>query len=157
MRILKFIPGLLLFLITLIPSCKPGGALTPDEAFERLRSAYREGDAAAIQDLLSTPSREKIGTVIRGFARMNDVQKKALSSRLGVPPEDLGSMTVKKYLEIQLAVGREHGNDVVMKCTGERIISREKQGNRATLTFATGHQLGFLKEGPYWKLDITDL
>jgi hypothetical protein len=138
-------------------SCKPQGPLTPEDAFERLKKAYSHEDIEAIEDLLSRQSRFKISKMIRMIAQMDEHQIRALAIRFGITIDRLKNLTIRDYLSLQLALGKKIGDDILRDVTRYKIIGKDIRGDSAVIQVENGMELNFIKEGPYWRLDIEDL
>ena len=87
MRILIYI--FLLLLPFGFISCKPGGALTPREAYNQLRYAYNSGDKEILHKLITKKSIEKIEGVCKLFSKMEEKQLSGLSKAYNMTPEQL--------------------------------------------------------------------
>ncbi len=147
----------LLAVLLSLPSCKPRGPLTPEDAFNRLKEAYSQEDIEAIENLLSKQSRVKIFKIIRMIAQMDEDQLRALAVRFGVTIDMLKNLTIRDYLTLQLSLGKKIGLDVIKEITRYKIIGKDIRGDSAVIRVENGMELNFTKEGPYWKLDIGDL
>jgi hypothetical protein len=137
----------------LVISCSPQAAVTPRDAFRDLKEAYRAQDAAALERQLSQNSLANIRQATVLFSRMDDRQLEALAEKLGVPAERLKRMSVRDYCDIALAYDRDR--NVVRVATAQDIVGVNKKGNRAVIRVANGMELPFVKEGPYWKFDLS--
>ena len=147
----------LITILTLLLSCKSKGALTPEEAFKSLTSAYSKSDVEAVVKLLSLGSKEKIRKIIKMIASMNDTQLTSLSERFGVSVEKMKNLTVRDYMSIQLAIGKKLGGDIIIESNKYSIVGIDVKGERANVRVENGMELSFVKEGPYWKFDMEDL
>ncbi|MDY6935815.1 MAG: hypothetical protein SVZ03_16550 [Spirochaetota bacterium] len=157
MRILKTLL-MILFAISIVPlSCKLEGALTPEEAFDLFTNAYYKSDADKVLNLLSEESKEKINEIIKMISSMRDDQKKSLSEKFGINIEIMNKLTIKDYISLQLTIGKASGNDVIMEINKHKIIGIDQNGTRAVVRVENGMELNFVKEGPYWKLDMKEL
>ncbi|OHD68362.1 MAG: hypothetical protein A2W19_14175 [Spirochaetes bacterium RBG_16_49_21] len=154
MRLLK---GVIFFslLMMIVASCAPQGSLTPRSAFYDLRAAFQQSDAAAFERLLSQASYRKIRHITALFSRLNDRQHESLSALYKIPQERLQKLSVREYLKILLAMDR--GRDVIGAAVSQRIVGINREGNRAVIRVENGMELAFVKEGPYWKIDLTEL
>jgi hypothetical protein len=137
----------------LVLSCSPQAAVTPRDAFNDLQKAFRASDAAALEQQLSRDSIAKIREAAALFSRMEDRQIEALSEKLGVPAERLKRLSVRDYCALTLAYDRER--NAVRTATRQDIVGINKKGNRAVIRVSNGMELPFVKEGPYWKFDMT--
>lgn len=157
MHLLKRIICFYLLAALSLLACKPRGPLTPEDAFNRLKEAYAHEDIEAIENLLSRQSRVKIFRIIRMIAEMDENQIRALAVRFGVTIDMLKNLTIRDYLSLQLALGKKIGEDVIKDITRYKIIGKDILGDSAVIRVENGMELNFIKEGPYWKLDIGDL
>jgi hypothetical protein len=151
MHILKFVaPALVMGLVF---SCSPRAAVTPRAAFNDLREAFRASDAAALERQLSQDSIAKIREAAVLFSRMEDRQLEALSEKLGVPAERLKRLSVRDYCALTLAYDRDR--NVVRTATRQDVVGVNRKGSRAVIRVSNGMELFFVKEGPYWKFDMS--
>lgn len=157
MHLLKIQRMCIITLLCLIPSCKPDGPITPEDAFNRLRESYMKDDAESIEHMLSGKSREKISRIINMIKRMDKRQIKALSSRFNLSVDKLKDLTVKDYITLQLSLGKDIGGDTIREIINSKIIWKDVRNNQAVIRVENGMELNFEKEGPYWRLDIRDL
>jgi hypothetical protein len=152
MHILK---SLRIFLIPLIAlmSCAPQAALTPQAAFHDLKEAFRKSDAALLERQLSRESIRKIRYMTGLFSRMEDRQLDALSGKFNVPAERLKKLTVRDYCALTITLGR--GRNAIGTATTRAVVGIDRKGSRAVIRVENGMELPFVKEGPYWKFDMT--
>ncbi|HNR89567.1 MAG TPA: hypothetical protein PKM65_14595 [Spirochaetota bacterium] len=136
--------------------CAAHGPLSPEDAFARLTTAYARSDAAALEALLSSDSKKKISTIVQSITRMDEAQRRALSTRLEIDPSHLATLTVRGYLALQFSKGDRLGADVYREAVRHPILRTEKSGTRAVVTASNGMGIVFVKEGRYWLLDISD-
>jgi len=152
MRLLKSALVLLLPVIVII-SCTPRAALTPQAAFHDLKEAFRKSDAAGLERQLSRDSVRKIRRMTELFSLMDGRQRDALSEKFKVPPERLKKLSVRDYCALTLALGK--GSNAVGTATTRAIVGIDRKGPRAVIRVDNGMELPFVKEGPYWKFDMT--
>lgn len=136
-------------------SCSPQAAVTPQDAFYNLKKAFEKSDAVALERQLSQGSIVKIRRITALFSQMNNRQIKSLSVLYGIPEEKFKKLTVREYLNLMLAVERDR--NVIGVVTSNRIVGINRDGNRAIVRVGNGMELAFIKEGPYWKFDMTEL
>jgi hypothetical protein len=147
-------PSLLLALLLIgVSSCKPQAALTPQAAFYDLKAACRQSDAVLLSRLLSAGSVKKITRMTALFSRMEDRQLEALSKKYGMPAEKLRRLGVADYCAIILVEDRGLTGAVA----AGKMIGVNRDGNRASVRLENGMDLNFVREGPYWKFDLTAL
>jgi len=152
MRLLKSALVLLLPVIVII-SCTPRAALTPQAAFHDLKEAFRKSDAAGLERQLSRDSVRKIRYMTGLFSRMDERQLDALSKKFKVSPERLKKLSVRDYCALTLALGK--GSNAVGTATSRSVVGIDRKGSRAVVRVDNGMELPFVKEGPYWKFDMT--
>lgn len=138
-----------------LASCAPRNALTPQDAFSDLNRAFRAADAAALERQLSRGSVDRIRKITKLFAAMEERQLEALSRSYDMPAGRLKRLTVRDYCGIIIRMDRE-GN-VIGKAAARKIVGVNRDGNRATVRADNGMELTFVKEGPYWLFDMTEL
>ena len=136
-------------------SCAPRNALTPQDAFKNLDRAFRAADAADLERQLSRGSVNRIRKVTSLFAAMDDRQRDALSRSYGVPAEKLKRLTVRDFCGIMIGMDRDR--NVIGRAAARKIVGVNRNGNRAAVRADNGMELNFVKEGPYWLFDMTDL
>jgi len=153
MRLLKKYFVLLLVLLT---SCSSsGGALTPAESFNSLRSAVEKNDIETIVNLLTESSLAKISRHNQMLKEMRNEQLGIISGKYGYPIDKL------RNLKASDAVSLYFFSDVtgikLSRYFKESIVSIDIRGNRALVKTESGVELDFLREGPYWKFNMSNL
>jgi len=143
------------FLVVIFTGCKPQAALTPQAAFYDLKNAFHKSDAAFLERQLSDRSVKKIRRMTLLFSRMEDRQLGSLSKKFGVSPERLKNLSVRDYCTLTLSLDRNRS--IIGTATRHNIVGINREGNRATIRVENGMELVFVKEGPYWKFDMTGL
>lgn len=157
MQILRFSPTIIITGLLILFSCSPMGPLTPEAAFSVLKNAYIKNDANQIENLLSRQSREKIALITKAISALDRNQIRALSKKFGIAPEKLANMKVGDFILLRLTTGKKIGGDIIQEITRYKIIGKDIKGDRATLRVENGMELDFIREGPYWKLDLENL
>ncbi|PKL19370.1 MAG: hypothetical protein CVV49_00745 [Spirochaetae bacterium HGW-Spirochaetae-5] len=144
-----------LFFLLLLFSCGSGGALTPSESFNAVKSAVEKQDSEAIFINLTEGSKEKIGKHNRMMKEMKTGQLSFISGKYGFSIEKL------RNLKDSDAVSLYFFSDVtgvkLSRYFKESIVSIDIRGKRAVVKTESGIQLDFLREGPYWKFDMSNL
>ncbi|HOD13325.1 MAG TPA: hypothetical protein PLA65_06215 [Spirochaetota bacterium] len=152
MRVLRAVFPFIALALALV-SCSPQAAVTPRGAFNDLREAVRAGDAAALERQLTTASLARMREAAALFSRMEDRQVEALSEKLGVDAQRLRRLSVRDYCALTLAAGGER--NVIRVAARQEIVGVSRKGARAVIRVSNGMELHFVKEGPYWKFDMT--
>ncbi|HDP80945.1 MAG TPA: hypothetical protein ENN21_08905 [Spirochaetes bacterium] len=145
----------LLLVPLMLSHCAQRGPLTPEEAFHALSRAYHRGDSVALLRLLSRDSLDKVNHAAGMFARMSNEQREIIAGRLEVDPDRLKTLTPAQYLDLQFKLGRRLEEDSVREATSLKIVGSRVEKARAAVRVANGMELFFVKEGPYWKFDMT--
>ncbi len=152
MRLLKKL--LLLVCISVAAdSCAPTGSLTPNEAYSRLKRGVESRDGGAVADILSKESLGKIGRVSSMFAAMPPEQRESLARHYGVSEGRLARLQPEDYMDIVLS--RDDDRNFLQQAFSSPLLSIDRVGNSAYIRFQSGISLLLVREGPYWKLDIT--
>ena len=138
-------------------SCKSQGAISPEEAFNSLKSAYLRSDAGALENLLSARSKEKIKTMISMISMMDQSQLEALSRSFDAEPGKLKNLTIEDYLLLYLHTSQQMGEDTLKEVSEYNIIGIDAKDESAVVRIENGMQFLFVKEGPYWKFDMEEL
>jgi len=139
-------------ILLLMSGCTPQAALTPQAAFHDLQQAFLRSDAAALERQLSTASVKRVRRMASLFSNMDDRQRAAVAKRLQIDEERIKRLSVRDWCA--LAVRMDKGLREAASC---RIVGIDRSDGRATIRVDNGMELYFVKEGPYWKLDIRDL
>ena len=152
MRILiNIIPVLMLCVF----SCSPVAPITPQDALDFLRKAYNKGDADAVMRILSAGSLEKIRSMNTMFASMQPSQLKAIAEKYNLPEDRLRSLSVRDGVMLVMFLDPERS--ALALALKSNPVSFERNENRMVFRMVNGMDLLFVREGPYWKLDMTDL
>jgi hypothetical protein len=154
MHLLK---GMLLFSLLVLgaESCAPQGSLTPRRAFYDLREAFRKSDAAALESLLSRASLGKIKRAAALLAGLSAQQYASLSELYGIPAQRFERLSTRDFLRIFFTM--ERPGNVIGTALSYDIVGINREGGRAVVRVSNGMELAFVKEGPYWKFDLTGL
>lgn len=153
MYILKIIYSafIIAFFIQIV-SCKPAGPLTPGETFYKLKKACLTGRTDKIPKYLSEKSLEKIDKIIKNLSSLNNKQLKYFAYTYGLEFERLKYLSADSFIRLYF---RSEKN-VIVQALKEEIVSISQNINHVSIRVENGMELVFVKEGPYWKLDISD-
>jgi hypothetical protein len=144
-----------IILLGLLASCTPRAALTPQAAFYDLKTAFQASNADMLARQLSKGSLEKINRMTALFSQMDDRQLESLSKKFGVPAEKLKNLGVQGYCVLALGMNRDR--NVIGIATRYAIVGVDREGKKAVIRVENGMELTFVKEGPYWKFDMSNL
>lgn len=152
MRVLKY-----LFPVILAAqlSCGSGGPLTPAESFNAIKIAVEKKDSEAIGNYISQSSLDKISKLNQMIKGMRGDQLKALTSKYGYTPEKLVNLKVPDFIALYFFSDATGVN--LNRYFKENVVSIDIQGEHASVKTESGIVLDFLREGPYWKFDLTGL
>lgn len=136
----------------LFSACSNRGALTPEKAFAALYSVFNTQDTALMQELLSSESLLKIESMLNTIRAMSDEQASAASKLYGISAAELKNMTLDSFIMIFLSTQKD-----VILIGNAALVDVFEQDGRAIARLKNGNELDFVKEGRYWKFDLTGL
>lgn len=143
------------FLLLFILSCAKGGPLTPADTFMVIRSAADKNDRDVIFRNLSSESIKKINEFVSLTAKLNDTQIKAIAMSENIPAEKLKSMKPAECTTLYFSRNR-YGHSL-SDIFNEDIVAVDVNGDTAVVKTSGGFELDFVREGPYWKFDLSRL
>lgn len=145
--------SLFVFLFSL--SCSSGGALTPAESFNAIKCAVEKNDSEIIVNYLTEASIKKISRLNLLIKEMRSDQLTILSARYGFAVERLGNI---KFSDAVFLYFFSDVTEVKLNSFfKENIVSIDISGGKAIVKTESGVELDFLREGPYWKFDMSNL
>ncbi len=133
-------------------NCKSQRPLTPGDAFYAVRKALLINDLDAVMDILSVGSIEKIKRTVKVISAMNDSQIRAFSGIYGIVPGEIKNFSAKRFVELYF----KRRDNIIYKAVKEDIVSIDVEGPKALIRVANGLMIDFVREGPYWKLDMSN-
>ena len=142
----------IIFSILIVSSCKSKGSLTPREAFIELKHGYLSKNSKAVLQVLSKKSIIKIKRMCKGFHTMRPEQIRSLAQNYRINASVLKKINPEQYLHFFFFSDL---NKLVDK-RSLHIVSIKGTKSKAKIILKNSLKLDFIKEGPYWKLDITD-
>jgi hypothetical protein len=144
--------NIVIIAVLLLSSCTPVKPLTPLQAFESAKRAVFLRDTKAFYNIISSSSRKKISASVLKMHSLDEKQHERLAKSFSTKPAMLKNITSHQYLEFYIS----DRNNALVKALKKRQISVEKKSNLARITVQGGMVLEFVKEGPYWLLDLTN-
>ncbi len=153
MSLIRNIPFLLI--VFLITSCTSRGALTPVQCFETVKSAVLQGDVVTIEKNLSDRSLVKMEKLHKMISTMDEKQIKTLAALYRYDVQKMRNMKTADYIALYFFV--KNGGVLSADIFKYDIVASDISGSSAVLRTSSGVELDFTREGPYWKLDISDL
>ena len=128
------------------------GYFTPDRALDGLHSAFLKHDVKHIRRILSGNSIAKIAALREDLASLDDKQAESASKLYGLSAQELKSASEEELLSIFLFWQK----DVIFR--GDFSIAEIVESeNNALVKLRNGNELDFVKEGHYWKFDLSRL
>lgn len=140
--------------LTAAISCKPVGALTPRQAFYDVKTAFETEDTLTLTKTLSQGSINKLNDICKKFAAMKPEQRIAAGELYGIDPNALASLTAEDALDITLASMRA---DILGKGGSIAGVEQKDEEGVARVVTEAGCEFNFVKEGSYWKWDISGI
>ena len=135
--------------------CSNRGPLTPVDSFNAVKYGVEVKDSEKIASCLSKDSLEKTRRLNQLIKDMSNDQLLALSKNYGYTQDKLKDL--KPSDAVYLYFFSDHTGIKLGKYFMEKIISVDIYGGRAVIKVESGIELDFVREGPYWKFDISEL
>ncbi len=107
-----------------------------------------------IGDNICSSSRVKVENFRIILSRLDSAQLRVLSEFYQYDAERLKNIDFNSALSLYF---RGDGKNSLRELFNREIIAVDVYGKKAMLRLDNGVELDFKKEGPYWKLDISDL
>lgn len=150
--LMKYFP--VIFLLMFL-GCAKGGPLTPSDTFMVIKDAAERNDREVIMSHLSTGSIEKIDEFIKLTAKLSDTQLKAIAHSENIPVDKIRNMNPADCTALYFSRNR-YGNSLA-DIFNDDIIAVDVNGSSAVVKTSGGFELDFVREGPYWKFDLSKL
>ena len=135
--------------------CSSGEPLTPADSFKAIKHAVEIKDSEKIISCLSKESLEKTVRLNQLIKDMRSDQLLILSENYGYTQDKLKNL--KPSDAAYLYFFSDHTGIKLGRYFMEKIISVDIYGSRAVIKVESGIELDFVREGPYWKFDISEL
>lgn len=152
MHILKQFRLIPVIFLAAAVSCKPQGPVTPGDAFREVKGLMAS-NPAGVYSHLSRAGREKLDQTARVLAAMNERQLAYLADYYGTTPEKMKNLGGRDFFRIYLASERNE----IRKGARLAVVGIDVTGDTAVVNMENGMKILFTREGPYWRLDISDL
>ena len=144
--------GYPVLILLLLFSCSSQGPLTPEGALSALNRAFSTGDVLLMKKIISSDSIARIEAVTGEFNRMPESQIRSVSELYGIDPARLKGLSVDGFISIYLSSQKNIIFEEPASITGVRASE-----TRAVVLLQNGNEVDFVREGPYWKFDLTGL
>ncbi len=151
MQLLKKLSSVILLLAT---ACTSGGPISPEESARQMREAFAAHDAKAFKALLSQKSLDKVNLMVTSLKSVEGKQRDNVARYYGLNPETLASLNSETFLAYYI---KNESKQVLGNILTSQIVGVDRSKTRATIHFEAGAALDFVREGPYWKFDLTKL
>jgi hypothetical protein len=135
--------------------CSNGKPLTPIDSFKSIKHAVEMKDSEKIVSCLSKESLEKTIRLGKLIKDMSNAQLLVLSENYGFTQDKLKNL--KPADAVYLYFFSERTGIKLGRYFMEKVISIDIYGSRAVIKTESGIELDFVREGPYWKFDISEL
>lgn len=135
--------------------CSGGKPLTPIDSFKAVKHAVEMKDSEKIVSCLSKASLEKTQRLNQFIRDMRNDQLLILSDNYGYTQDKLKNL--KPVDAVYLYFFSDHTNIKLGRYFLEKPISVDIYGSSAVIKVESGIELDFIREGPYWKFDISGL
>ncbi len=129
------------------------GPITPEEAFYALKGAVLQSDAEKMSHIISKKSIDRIMILSKEFSTLDIPQAGGIAEAYGINEETLRNITPQKYIEIYLRKTEEAG--VLRNTLKGEVLAIRKIGDGIFFKMSNGMDVPFIKEGPYWKFDMS--
>lgn len=144
-----------IFSLLSLLSCAKGGPLTPSDTFQVIKEAAGKNDREVLMRHLSTESLEKIDEFIKLTVKLSDTQLKAIALSENIPPDKIRNMNPADCTALYFSRSR-YGNSLA-DIFNDEIVAVDVSGSSAVIKTSGGYELDFVREGPYWKFDLSRL
>jgi len=144
-----------LFILLTQAACGSGGPLTPVESFNGIRHAVEKNDSDVIVNYLTQSSLDKISKHNQMIRGMRSDQLAMLSVKYGYPQDKL--LNMKTSDAVSLYFFSDAADIKLGRYFRENIVSIDIDGKLAFVKTESGIELDFIREGPYWKFDLSNL
>ncbi len=134
--------------------CTPGGPLTPADSFIAVRSAIEKNDIKKIGELISSESKNKIKRFLIIISALDKDQLNSAAEVYNIGADKLKNIDSYGALSLYFNPGAKLNLRDIFK---EDMLTVDVHDNRAVIRTESGYEIDFVREGPYWKLDLSEL
>jgi septum formation topological specificity factor MinE len=145
---------ILLLAIFFITGCSSGGPLTPAASFLTVRSALEKNDIKKIGEIISSDTREKINHFLNILSTLDNDQIAVIAKFYNIESDKLRNIGFYGALSLHFNPGAKLNLRDIFK---EDMVTMDIIDNEAVIRTESGYELDFVREGPYWKLDLSEL
>ena len=142
------------FMLCFVPGCKTAGPLTPVDSFIAVQRAIEANDIRLIGELVSKGTKEKVDHFRKTLSTLDKDQLIAIAKFYNIDPSKLSGIDFHGALSLYFSPRSDLS---LIKIFNEDISYVDIFGKRAVVRTQSGFEIDFVKEGPYWKLDLSEL
>ncbi|MBN1498555.1 MAG: hypothetical protein JW982_00230 [Spirochaetes bacterium] len=140
---------------TIFISCKPSGPVTPEDSFIEIKKAYADDNIEIFLTLLSKESLIKINEARNKISDMDENSRKGFASYYGLKPDALKNISTADLIKIQFIFMKANKTDLHKALTSEAVSKIIRNETSAEIMMSNGITMKFIREYPYWKMDLT--
>lgn len=141
-------------MLCFIPGCKTAGPLTPADSFITVQRAIEANDIRLIGELVSKGTKEKVARFRKTLSTLDKDQLIAIAKYYNIDPAKLSAIDFHGALSLYFS---PRAGFSLIKIFNEDISYVDIFGKKAVIRTQSGFEIDFVKEGPYWKLDLSEL
>ncbi|MFA5518262.1 MAG: hypothetical protein WDA74_03315 [Spirochaetota bacterium] len=145
---------LFFFMLCFVPGCKTAGPLTPVDSFIAVQRAIAANDIKLIGELVSKGTKEKVDYFRKTLSTLDKEQLITIAKFYNIDPAKLPGMDFHGALSLYFSPRSDLS---LIKIFNEDISYVDIFGKKAVIRTQSGFEIDFVKEGPYWKLDLSEL
>ena len=134
--------------------CKSAGPLTPVDSYIAVQGAIAKNDIKLLGELVSTGTKAKIFRFRKLISALDKEQLITIAEFYNTDPSKLSGIDFYGSLALYFS---PRGELSLRDIFNEDISTVDIVGKKAVIRTESGFELDFLKEGPYWKLDLSEL
>ncbi len=149
-----YLRNAIVFMFLLFLGCS-GGPVTPRDAFTGLMEKINSRDYPNFYLALSNKTTKKVETYRSQLHSLNAKQQESIALSYGLSAKKLLSLNSQEMTALIFMSDRSKSS--LLHLTKEKIRAVKIHDKRATVETSCGIKLIFVKEGPYWKADLSDL
>ena len=136
------------------PGCKAAGPLTPADSYIAVQGAIEKNDIKLLGKLVSSGTKAKIIRFREVVSALDKEQLIIAAEFYNTDPSKLSNIDF--YGSLALYFSRR-GDLSLREIFDEDISTVDISGKKAVIRTEKGLEIDFIKEGPYWKLDLSEL
>ncbi len=142
------------FMLCFVPGCKTAGPLTPVDSFIAVQRAIEANDIRLIGELVSKGTKEKVDYFRKTLSTLDKDQLIAIAKFYNIDSSKLSAIDFYGALSLYFSPRSDLS---LIKIFNEDISYVDIFGKKAVIRTQSGFEIDFVKEGPYWKLDLSEL